>query len=251
MRIVTLNTWKCDGAYGRRLDLMIDGLGELQPDIVLLQEVFASDDGLHDTALRISNALSMACVRAPSRAKNRMVDGRSIPSTSGLATLSRHPATQAHILPLPADREDGERIAHVARLSLEGHSIWVANLHLSHLPDAAALRRDQLTVVLKSVVAMAHADLFVVGGDFNASLESKELSPFLRSPWELNNPFHGQVKYTHCADDGRVMDIDHILTGNCGSWRVTNASTAMNISDCDTSMPPSDHAAVVVDLVPR
>jgi endonuclease/exonuclease/phosphatase family metal-dependent hydrolase len=43
MRIVSLNTWKKEGDYSRRLPLMRDGLAAMAPDVVCLQECFFAD----------------------------------------------------------------------------------------------------------------------------------------------------------------------------------------------------------------
>ena len=51
MRIVTLNTWKNEGEYERRLDLMAVGLGDLRADVVCLQECFVG--GGSDTDARL------------------------------------------------------------------------------------------------------------------------------------------------------------------------------------------------------
>ena len=65
MRILTLNTWKCDGAYRPRLQAMAQGLAALAPDVILLQEVFATEDDRADTAGYLAQALSMWATRAP------------------------------------------------------------------------------------------------------------------------------------------------------------------------------------------
>ena len=69
MRIVTLNTWKNEGEYERRLDLMAVGLGDLRADVVCLQECFVG--GGSDTAARLAAALGMRAYPAPARRKLR------------------------------------------------------------------------------------------------------------------------------------------------------------------------------------
>jgi endonuclease/exonuclease/phosphatase family metal-dependent hydrolase len=248
MRIVSLNTWKCDGVYARRLPQMIEGIGRLQPDIVLLQEVFATDDGRYDTAGSMAEALSLDCVRAPSRYKTRQVDGRPFPSSCGQAVLTRLPVLERHIVDLPMLLEDGERIAQLVKLSFHGQIFWVGNLHLTHLGGAFSLRRHQLTSFLNAVQRFAKDEPIVISGDFNASIDSPDLAPLRDARFGLVNCFHGLAKYTHCTADGQLTDIDHLLVGRRGAWEVAAASTAMHIGTEDLSENASDHAALVVDL---
>jgi hypothetical protein len=47
--VMTLNTWKRQGAYKARLRLMAEEIGRLDPDILLLQECFAAAELGYDT----------------------------------------------------------------------------------------------------------------------------------------------------------------------------------------------------------
>jgi endonuclease/exonuclease/phosphatase family metal-dependent hydrolase len=77
MRIVSLNTWKCDGPYRQRLGLMAEELAALAPDVLLLQEVFATEDGHADTAAFLAQALAMHVIVSPARRKHRLFEGQS------------------------------------------------------------------------------------------------------------------------------------------------------------------------------
>src|SRR5690349_12850241 len=50
LRIVTINTGKCDGPYFPRREAMARQLGALDADVIALQESFASIDGCVTTA---------------------------------------------------------------------------------------------------------------------------------------------------------------------------------------------------------
>lgn len=155
MRIVSLNTWKCDGPYRQRLGLMAEELAALAPDVLLLQEVFASEDGHADTAAFLAQALAMHVTVSPARRKHRLFEGQSRLSTSGLAMLCRQPLRSWQVLELPSDEADGERIALLASVSHGSQNIWLANLHLTHLPDAGELRARQLQSCLAALHSMA------------------------------------------------------------------------------------------------
>ena len=51
MRLVSLNTWKAEGDYPKRVRAMADGLASLSADVIALQEDLRTSDGLTHTAL--------------------------------------------------------------------------------------------------------------------------------------------------------------------------------------------------------
>lgn len=240
MRIVTLNTWKNEGDYPRRLRLMCEGLDALSPDVVCLQEAFIAAG--HDTAAEVALYLGLTDHAAPARAKLRMQDGRLVQSTSGLAILTRGVA-EARTLPLPDDPADGERIAQVVELVRCGRPLRILNLHLTHLRAADSLRAEQL----RTALAWAEDGLtgaLVVAGDLNATALSPALRPLglTPSPGTLHGP---------CAGSGvsSPLAIDHCVLTRSGAWRAVHTHRALDRPDPDGWFP-SDHAAVVLDLEP-
>jgi endonuclease/exonuclease/phosphatase family metal-dependent hydrolase len=248
LRIVSLNTWKCDGVYTRRLQAMKAGLQALHPDVVLLQEVFASDDGQYDTARDVAQALSMQCIRAPSRHKVRWMDGQQFASTCGLAILSRFPIMESSTYDLPTASEDGDRIVQCAKLSVAGTVLWVVNLHLTHLVEANALREHQVKHIVHLLSSNKMDSAVVMGGDFNATIASRELKALLVPSLGLVNCFEGKSKFTHCNTQGQQVDIDHLFMRPANTWRVESARTAFSVSADKDSDAPSDHMALVLDL---
>lgn len=248
MRIVTLNTWKCDGAYRARLQRMAEGLAALAPDLVLLQEVFASDDGVFDTAAFLARSLSMVAIHAPARHKSRRLDDLDRPSTSGMAVLSHRPPLEHHVLSLPADPADGERIAQLLRYTDGSQEWWVANLHLSHLPDAGALRASQLQTCHAALRARAGNAPRLIAGDFNTTPGSTEFRQMLDAAQGYFNPFAGQAKATHRSKAGIDLDLDHILLSHAWSDRVLARGIALDPRELPEPLRASDHAAVVLDL---
>lgn len=238
MRIVTLNTWKNEGPYLRRLDLMARGLAALAPDVVCLQECFAGEG--RDTAAHLAGALGLDRHVRPARAKPRRHKGAVVASTSGLAMLSRLPAVAEGACALVSDPADGERIAQRLDLAAEGLSLRILNLHLTHLPgpDAARLRERQLGAAL----CWAGEDLaggLVVAGDLNAGAADPALAALKAQVGFEAGTFVG-------AWAGPA--IDHLVLQEPGGWRVASRFRALDEVDPDGWLP-SDHAAVVVDLV--
>ena len=240
MRVVTLNTWKGDGAYAARLAAMAEGLERLDPDVVLLQEVLdAPTLGLH-TGHVLARHLRLNAVNLPLREKKRTVEGRQVDSRSGLAVLSRHPVRASLSIPLPSDAKDGERAALVVEIVSPHGPLTVTNLHLTHLDDAD-LRRRQLAAA-QQVAKRPGTSL--IGGDFNAEVDS---FPLRGSGWSDCRTELGQPRRSTLVGQPDGPCLDHLLRAGHGrqpkSWRVDLDRV------CEQGQPVfSDHCAIVVDF---
>lgn len=237
MRLVTLNTWKGDGAYVKRLDAMAAGLAALSPDIVTLQEVLAAPAAGYDTAAHLAASLRMNAASLPLRRKPRLVEGRTVDSTSGLAVLSRWPIRRERSVPLTADARDGERAALVAEIETHERPITIACVHLTHLSDTESLRRRQWHEVAAALSGPAAA---IVAGDFNAPITSFDLSGFTDSRQACGEPETPTAVY-----EAAPMCIDHVLFKGL---RATSWRTALSGVPQGCDVIPSDHLAVVVDF---
>ena len=176
LRFITLNTWKNDGDYAARVAAMTTGLRLLEPDVVLLQEVFRLADGTMDTARALAGALGLALAYAPARTKLRRWHGQDVESESGLAVLARGRLAGIERVPLPSDEHGGERIALLVNAVLAaGAHVLVGCVHLSHLRDDAARRRQQLETILAHPRWRTPAHMRILGGDFNAPAEASEV----------------------------------------------------------------------------
>jgi endonuclease/exonuclease/phosphatase family metal-dependent hydrolase len=242
MRIVSLNTWKNEGDYPRRLRLMGDGLAALRPDVVCLQECFVGAGS--DTAAAISGRLDLVLHAAPARQKRRRHGDRLVESASGLAILARS-GGPSEAIDLPEDPDDGQRIAQRLDLTVDGRPLRILNLHLSHLGGArgAALRAVQLEVAL----AWAERDLsggLVLAGDLNAGAEAVELAQLglASRPSTLQSARVGGSIHAGPA-------IDHCHLRRAGGWRVQQVCQALDEAD-ESGWRPSDHKAVLMDVNP-
>jgi endonuclease/exonuclease/phosphatase family metal-dependent hydrolase len=238
MRVVTLNTWKNEGDYGRRLPLMRDGLAAMAPDIVCLQECFVAEG--FDTAAWLAAELGLDLHAAPARAKLRRQGGRDLYSTSGLAILVRGTA-QSALQPLTSDPTDGERIAQRLDLVVGGRPLRVLNLHLTHLRNAAPLREAQLVEALEWAESGLAGGL-VVAGDLNATAADPALRPLGLAP-RPSTLQGARVGSVICG----TLAIDHCVLWRRGPWRESGP-----LRGCDTPDPDgwfaSDHAAVGITL---
>lgn len=242
MRIVTLNTWKCEGLYARRLVLMAEGLRELCADVICLQECFAG--GGASTAASFAEALGMRAYAAPARCKLRAYGAGRLMSTSGLAILVRSPAISVNVCALNTDARDGQRIAQRLDLDHEGVGLRILNLHLTHLtgPAADGVRTAQLGAAMDWALA-GHQGGVVVAGDLNATASDQALAPLrlAPSPGTFQGPRIG-------ASPPAGMAIDHCVLVRQGGWRLAATGRALDRPD-DDGWFPSDHAAVVLDLI--
>lgn len=176
--IVTLNTWKGDGDYRRRMATTADLLAGLAPDIVLLQEAFAVPSRGISTATTLASALGLDCAYHPAREKRRSFEGEDVLSQSGLAVLARERILSSRAVALPEDPRDGERIAQVAQVAgIDGAPpVTVLNLHLTHLADASALRHRQCVAALSALPEEIDGPI-LAGGDFNDFVDAAWLAP--------------------------------------------------------------------------
>lgn len=249
MRLVSLNTWKAEGDYPRRVHAMVGGLAALSADAIALQEDLRSADGLTHTALALARALRMHLSWVPARPKLRTVGLRRTPTTSGLAVLSRQPLLEQRVVVLPQDVRDGERLAQCVRLPGPAGDWWLVNLHLTHLGDRADLRREQLAAALAAMDGVDPARPVVLCGDLNAGPEDEELAGFLREG-RLIDAFAGRTKATHVDAAGHARNLDHILLRRPAGGRTLAAEPVGVVLDRPDArgVRPSDHSGVCADL---
>ena len=137
----------------------------LNPDVVMMQEVFVAPEAGVDTARSIAAGLpEHRCLPASARIKPREFDGREVTSISGLATLIAGEAKFNRVVNLPDLPDDRDRIAQVIDTVIQGIEMQLVNLHLSHIPGADQIRREQLEAVLKELDEKPT----VIAGDFNS-----------------------------------------------------------------------------------
>lgn len=157
-RVVTFNV-----QYARdvpRLAAALQRVPELAAaDALLVQEVEDRPGEPGGRAEQLARALGLRCVYAPSRPTE---DG----GTHGLAVLSRAPATDVAVLPLPNPHPSfAPRIALAVTLDL-GVPLRLYNVHLD-TRIAAAQRAAQVAPVVEAA-RRDPVERVAVGGDFNA-----------------------------------------------------------------------------------
>ena len=260
IRFATINTWKGDGAYGQRLAVLAQTLLQQAADVVLCQEVLSSSEADLDTAAFLGRHLGFHVASAPSRPKQRMVDGRLVRSTSGLAILSRWPIVEEMRLTLLSHPADGERNALFVALMSPMGLVRVATVHLTHLRDATALRRSQLKTILNTSWFTKAADVRVVGGDFNARWQ--EIDAILTSSrWDACDAYRGgdgpepRATLSHRNANSRSTGehcIDFLISLAPTKEEHPAFDSARVFGDVPVDgVFPSDHFGVAVTALPR
>lgn len=256
LRIVTLNTWKGEGNYDWRLQLMARELYTLMPDIICLQEVVRSTDMLIDTGDFLADFLNMQMIYAPARFKKRRIGAYHYNCHSGLAVLCSHEITGHWIEPLPVCDQDPERSALHALIEIEDKLFVITNIHLTHIEGEEQLRLEQLLRVLEGFPPSIHPRHWIMCGDFNLTLNEDHISLIeqatglaLYDCYLAGGGLLPGRTLVNAEDHDGTARIDHILHVSrskehpqCSAGRVV-----LNKPDYEGCYP-SDHFGVCVDL---
>lgn len=163
--VVTLNLWHDRNDWPRRQAIIVDELKRLSPDVILLQEVL-QDTALPNQARTLAGKLGydwhFVSVDAPERARRY-----------GNAILTREPIAQRGARALPP--VDDYRIAGWVRTTVRGRVLDVYVVHLTFTDRSGATRARQLHE-LADFVAATRSGAAVIGGDFNTTATTAELS---------------------------------------------------------------------------
>ncbi len=229
LRLVDFNVWH-DHPHlrnaERRANLLAAALTELQPDIVVLQEVWRTRRG--DLAERLAGRLGMDLAYARANGSRRLIGFE-----EGSAVLSRLPILAAERLVLaPHAPPWTRRIALRARLDAgAGTLLEIVGVHLTNRGEPAVSRQA-------AALAALLADTTVVAGDLNAASGSTALASF---------ESRGFI-------DLLPGGIDHVLLGRPGAWRAASAAWTLQPGDLAATASArelSNHPGIVVDLERR
>lgn len=240
LSLVSLNMWKCEGEYDRRLRLMAEGLSKYSYDLLLGQEVYESEDFKRSSASYLSAQLGLQPFFARARKKVRQVLGKNELGYSGLCIWSRKQPHQYKSIPLPSVKEDGERIAQVFILSISGVKIMAVNTHLTHLKGAATTRKEQLKTIVHEFKKWKEVAGIVLCGDFNSEKSSSEVEMLLKK-YAFRSVFTDDLP-THKS--GRC--IDHILFYPDSLFSILKS--AIILKESTDTIYPSDHFGIFVQF---
>ena len=277
MRVLTWNLWYEFGPWESRQLAIRRVIEREDPDVICLQEVFCTrtSTSTYSFADRLANELGHHSVTSDGPwfpRRESTVAGEE--TAMGNAIISRWPIESHGQIALPGKDDDaGYRKAVHARIATPWGSWPIVSTHLNHRFDESAVRLRQVDALADLIVEMrgdSATDLpVVVGGDFNAVPDSDEIRRLtgrtttrhanlvLSDVWEQCGDGTG---HTWRSDNRYQTDanwpnrrLDYVFV----SWPRPKPMghprrawlTGVEPEDVDgSSVQPSDHAAVVVDL---
>jgi beta-glucosidase len=211
------------GAWTRRRPLIARALGQVQADIVGLQEdrqdlpgTGSGDTDSKSQSGQLARDLGIAFLpNAPSGAGDA--------DQKGNAMLSRYPVHGLELLPLPASAEEvalrgpGARDALYAAIETPCGVVHFFVVHLTTRGhDARLVATERL---LGHVAERARGDTAVVVGDFNATPDTpaiRLMTARLRDAWAAANPSdpgHTMLVHTPRTPRDSHMRIDYVFVG--------------------------------------
>ena len=260
IRIATINTWKGEGDYERRLSLLAGGLRDEKIDILCCQEAFATDDGRYNTAAVLAKDLGMTCSFSAARRKKRVFQGKRLECTSGMAILTGADTWMLYSgsFSLPETKKDRGRVAQFAVIRKSGNTILVINVHLSHLQNGRRLRRKQVREILSHASLDRSYGAVVLCGDFNTALEEDDLKALRNhAGYRVYDGFlaGGGDSEASTMVTGAIADrrrVDHIFVlekkkNPVAKLAMKNSRLILNRQDIN-GIFPSDHYGVALDL---
>jgi endonuclease/exonuclease/phosphatase family metal-dependent hydrolase len=237
LSVVTLNIYHDANDWPSRRPLVIEGLKELSPDVIVLQEVLQKEE-LGNQAADIAEALdyeSWFASANPRDDKQRF----------GNAILTRHPIverTEHRLHPL----NDWRTLAH-AKLEVCGRTVDIYGTHLHHTREGDGIRAQQVSDIVSTIKAREDDTPSILVGDFNATVRSPELAPLLV---RYSDAFGRMEKEAdgittlnpHYFDEEMQRRIDHIFVER-GHFEVLEARRVLDRPDASGTWP-SDHFGV-------
>ena len=261
MRVMTWNVWGRFGPWEQRAAGILDVIGDLTPDVVLLQESWVDIGGVQQCAM-LGEALRMqhhCCSGADT------LFGEWGPAN---AVLSRWPIAEHRVIELPAlDPTGWGGLAFRALIDGPRGRLLVYCVALDWPPAASLPRQHALRHLASKVLADTNAVKapVIVGGDFNAAPGSDELR-MLTGECEPAHPGFVLFDAWDVADSGAGATwsrtnpwtvptllpdrrIDYLLTGwpRRGGVGSTVASGLAGTRPIN-GVVPSDHYAVWADV---
>lgn len=174
--IVTFNLYHDKADWPARRALAIAELRELQPDVIVLQEVLQHAT-LHNQAEDLADALGYSAYFIS-------IDPADKVRRYGNAILTRHPVLARDWTAL-RPLEDS-RTAGMLRIAIDGHplNLYVTHLHHQDTPAGAVKRAEQLADLLAFIRRSAGEAPSIVAGDFNVAAGRPELAALVAAGYD-------------------------------------------------------------------
>ena len=206
IRVMTLNIWNSQGPYDKRMPLIIEGLQEIQPDIIGLQEVLDKSDTNPNQAELIAKELEYQYVYQGAT--------RHTPGLEGVAIVSKYPILESDSIVLPHATEELTRVLLRARIETPVTKLDFYTTHLNWKLDEGYIREEQVLAIQHYVKKYNDGLPVIMSGDFNAKPESAEIR-FLTGNQSLKgeSAYYQDAWYmTHRHEDGYSWSYKNAYT---------------------------------------
>jgi endonuclease/exonuclease/phosphatase family metal-dependent hydrolase len=171
LKVVTLNLWGEQPPLERRMELAVEGLRALSPDVVGLQEVRQVPGAVANQAETLARALGLQHYFEPATPWGG--------GDEGLAILSRHPIVERRVHELPHAVPTERRLLLGGVLDTPAGRVEVYTTHLNYRLTDGGKREDQIVALDEQIGKTASELPKILMGDFNATPDSDEIR-FLR-----------------------------------------------------------------------
>ena len=270
LRLVTINFWGIEPPLETRLALARRQLGDLDPDVVGMQEVRPLDGRSgRTTADALADALGFHRLYEVAL---EWRDGDFFPGhpggQEGLAILSRYPILEHRVTRLPEPRPTEKRILLSAAVDTPSGPVWCHTTHL-HYRLADGVAREKQVLAIDRVIQSIQTDApQLLCGDFNATPDHDEIR-FLRGLTTLEGRrTHYQDAFLriHPAEPGhtwssenehtrplRSLDIDRridfvFVTTRDKDGRGTVRDSRVVLAEREQGVAASDHFGVLAEV---
>ncbi len=170
LKVLTINIWNRQGPWDKRFPMLREGIAELAPDVIGMQEVMS--DGSVDLATEIAGDLGYEVLYT--RAKE-LFGGISL----GNAILSKHPIGKHERFDLPSVGTDERRSLLIAEIDTPAGRLPFACTHLAWKFHHGYVRERQVAAICD--IFKEHLPVRddvlppVLVGDFNAVPDATEV----------------------------------------------------------------------------
>ena len=239
--VVTFNLYHDRAAWPPRRPLVVEALRQLDPDVIVLQEVLQHDTlpiQAEDLAQALGYQAYFISIDPPGKVRRY-----------GNAILTRDPVLARGWVPLRPLQDS--RSAGWVRIEHAGKPVTVYATHLHHQDDDAgrAMRREQLDDLLALVSRTSAGTPSIIAGDFNSAAGNPELSvlqpQFVEAFTALHpDDTHPTLNPFYFKDDHRR--IDHVYVQR-NAWAPLEARIVLDREGAP-GVWPSDHFGVFVRL---
>ena len=269
IKVLTINLLNDLSRWDERKNLIAQGVNDLQPDLIALQEVKLP----LNTAQWLADELNVCRDDTAGRLYKTYLcpkSGRG-KDHEGIAILSRLPVEGEATL----DLKGQGRVAHYIRLKIEDKRLIFANTHLYWEPGESKERMKQVERLLEWL-RTTPADAVVVCGDFNGEPDHLAIKRMRKQFDSAHFAFHNAEPAYTCPTpltskrnliEGTARSVRqaflNLKTNHIMHWRGTLdyifVNECVKVKACDvvlnkaaphdSTLYPSDHVGLIAELI--